>query len=277
METTQLTVYDKIGNMAEITQFGHAIAASGLFGCNRPEQGQVFAIQCMFERKPPLEMAKTYHVVGSKLVKRADAMLADFRRAGGKWKWANLDDGERQSANVAWEGEQYQVAYSMDQARAAGLVKEGSNWVKDSPTMLRARLVSRTLRAIAPEIVQGVYTDADLDDAPTPVARSNEPTNVTPIERAQAAVDKQSAAKVVEATVVDDRKPLTRSVADDPFTSGDADAGVIDYTIIPIGPNAGKTWMDLDKPTLERVLANPRTLSDGHILAVQDAIARQPF
>ena len=269
--------------MPEIIQFGNAISLSGLFGCKRPEQGQVFAIQCMFERKPPLEMAKTYHVVGDKLVKRADAMLADFRRAGGKWKWADLDATDKQEALVAWEGEEYRVSYSIDQARAAGLVKEGSNWTKDPATMLRARVVSRTLRAIAPEMVQGVYTEADLDgserdragDERAPYATSDEPRNVTPVAEAQAKLDKQAAQPA---------PAPAKSIADDPFTSPppaaatDADAvDVTDYNVIPIGPNAGKTWMDLDRATLERVLADPRTLSAQHIAAVKAALERQPF
>jgi len=249
--------------MPEIQEFGKAIALSGMFGCSRPEQGIVFAIQCMHERKPPLEMAKTYHVVGEKLVKRSDAMLADFRRAGGKWRWKDLNSTDIAQAVVEWEDAEYEVSYTIEQAQQAGLVKEKSNWVKDPATMLRARCVSRTLRAIAPEIVQGVYTEEDLATEP-----AQEPRNIT-TEQAQEKLEKQTA------------KSATPNPKDDPFVEVESDDvsddDVADYTIIPIGANKGKHWYELDRETLEKVVANPRTLSPGHIRAAKHALDNTPF
>jgi hypothetical protein len=287
---TQLQVYDKIKSMPEIQEFGNAIALSGMFGCTRPEQGIVFAIQCMHERKPPLEMAKTYHVVGDKLVKRSDAMLADFRRAGGKWRWKDLDSTDIAQATVEWEDAEYNVSYTIEQAQQAGLVKDKSNWVKDPATMLRARCVSRTLRAIAPEIVQGVYTEEDLSAEP-----AQEPRNITP-EQAQEKLEKQADRQTSTGKPAAASAKATKSAKEDPFveveaedvaedkpsgkSGGEADSDTeppVDYTIIPIGANVGKRWSDLDKDTLEKVIANPRTLSPGHIRAAKYALENTPF
>src|SRR5690606_39519633 len=115
-----IEVYDKCNDADSIKVLGEAIAYSGMFGCEKPEQGIVLALQCMAERKPPLEMAKTYHLIKGKLSKRADAMLADFRKAGGKWEWADLKNREVQAAKVEFEGRSYDVSYTIEEAKDAG-------------------------------------------------------------------------------------------------------------------------------------------------------------
>ena len=125
----QIVAYDKINDAAGLEMFGNAICRSGMFGCESKEAGIVFALQCIAENKPPLEMAKNYHLVKGKLTKRA------------------------------------------------GLVRSGSAWDKTPAAMLRARCVSETLRAIAPEIVQGVYVPEEIDvDKATEVKPAQKPT-----------------------------------------------------------------------------------------------------
>ena len=58
----QLSAYDKINDAKGIDLFGNAICRSGMFGCESKEAGIIFALQCMAENKPPLEMAKNYHL-----------------------------------------------------------------------------------------------------------------------------------------------------------------------------------------------------------------------
>ena len=162
---SQLTAYSKINDSEGLELIGNAICRSGMFGCESKEAGIVFALQCMVENKPPLEMAKNYHLVKGKLTKRADAMLADFRRAGGKVFWSDLKNAEIQSAVFEFENQNTNASFSMEDARKAGLVRKGSAWDKTPAAMLRARCVSETLRAIAPEIVQGVYVPEEIDVA----------------------------------------------------------------------------------------------------------------
>jgi len=172
----QLSAYDKINDAKGIDLFGNAICRSGMFGCESKEAGMIFALQCMAENKPPLEMAKNYHLVKGKLTKRADAMLADFRRAGGKVTWDDLKNEAVQSAVFDFEGNKIKGSFSMDDAQRAGLVRKGSAWDKTPAAMLRARCISETLRAIAPEIVQGVYVPEEIDIAEaSPIAEAKKP------------------------------------------------------------------------------------------------------
>ncbi len=162
---SQITAYDKINDAEGIELIGNAICRSGMFGCESKEAGIVFALQCIAENKPPLEMAKNYHLVKGKLTKRADAMLADFRRAGGKVTWEDLKNEKVQAAIFDFEGNKINGSFSMEDAQRAGLIRKGSAWDKTPAAMLRARCISETLRAIAPEIVQGVYVPEEIDVA----------------------------------------------------------------------------------------------------------------
>ena len=57
------------------------------------------------------------------------------------------------------------VTYTIEQAKAAGLVKDKSAWVKDPESMLLARASSRLARIVAPDIVGGIYTPDEIEEA----------------------------------------------------------------------------------------------------------------
>ena len=176
----EIQTYDKINDRDGLEMLGAAIQRSGMFGAETKEQGIILALQCMVEKKPPLEMAKNYHIIQGKLSKRADAMLADFRKAGGKFIFADLKNPTIQQAKVTFEDyKDFAVEYSIDDAKTAGVYNAKGAWVKYPGAMLRARLVSETLRAIAPEIVTGVYTPEELE---TPISAKPELKRAQPVE-----------------------------------------------------------------------------------------------
>lgn len=172
----QIVAYENINHLEGIQTLGNAIAESGMFGASNDSQGMIIALQCMSENKPPLEMAKTYHIIKGKLTKRADAMHAEFKQAGGKFRFEDIKNPTVQKAIVNYEDyKDFKVEYSIDDAKSAGVynTKADSPWQRTPAAMLRARLISETLRAIAPEIVTGVYTpeEASQFDEPTTVSQ----------------------------------------------------------------------------------------------------------
>tara|TARA_R110000765_G_scaffold424110_2_gene534130 strand:- start:178 stop:936 length:759 start_codon:yes stop_codon:yes gene_type:complete len=224
----QIVAYSKINDAPGLEMFGNAICRSGMFGCESKEAGIVFALQCIAENKPPLEMAKNYHLVKGKLTKRADAMLADYRRAGGKVLWKDLKNEKMQEAVFEFEGQKIKASFSMDDAQRAGLVRVGSAWDKTPAAMLRARCVSETLRAIAPEIVQGVYVPEEIDVAPAlPGIKEAIPNKTKPVEA------------VVEVEVMPkSKRPHLESLI------SDAD---LEYKVNCYWESKGKIQIDLDQ------------------------------
>lgn len=160
---SQGNVYDRMSDpLLAITTLGEAIAKSGMFGCDKVEQGTILALQCISERKAPLEMAKTYHIIGGKLSMRSDAMLASYRARGGKVIWRSFDE---KLAKALWkyDGNEIELSYSIEEAKAAGLIKEKSGWIKDPAAMLRARLISKAIRMLAPEVCTGMYVPEEME------------------------------------------------------------------------------------------------------------------
>ena len=169
---TGLAIYDQLAaqNALEaVDQLGQWLASSGMFGCERLEQGRVLAMACFSERKNPLEIARTYHLIHGRLAMRADAMLAEFRNRGGKVIWKRTD---KQAAVAEWkyDGTEIQLSFTIEDAKQAGLLpaKPGSAWNRYPDALLRARLISKAVRMLAPEVCAGAYTPEELHEIDTP-------------------------------------------------------------------------------------------------------------
>ena len=200
-----VSTYDKVNDpMTAATQLGEWIARSGMFGCERVEQGSILAMQCLVERKAPLELAKHYHIIGGKLSLRADAMLALYRERGGKVQWLQFDDTAAK-AKWAYDGNNVEIAYTADDAKRAGLLpaRPGSGWAKFPAEMLRARLISKAVRMLAPEVCTGTYTPEELEDS------RPQPTQVLIGSVSPAPQTAPVAVTVAQAEVVEDVPTLT--------------------------------------------------------------------
>lgn len=180
--TTALTlsraneIYAKIENpMSAITDLGKLFHQSQIMGVSTPGDGAVLALTCMCEGITPLEFAKTYHIIKGRPSMKADAMSARFRQSGGKCRWINLgDEGKEARAEFSYDGQTLEIAYTIDDAKKVmGKDDKGkdridqpdSNWSKDRGAMLRARLITKAIRIIAPELIAGVYTPEELEDS----------------------------------------------------------------------------------------------------------------
>lgn len=164
--TPPVNVYDRINDPVSATaQLGEWIAASGMFGCTKVEQGHILALQCLAERKSPFDIKRTYHLIQGQISMRADAMLAGYRQRGGKVVWKQFD---AKAAIGTWryDGNEIEVGYTLDDAKQAGLwpAKPNTGWAKDPAAMLRARCISKAIRMLAPEVVMGVYTPEEVSD-----------------------------------------------------------------------------------------------------------------
>jgi len=178
-------VYNRMSDpLAAVERLGEIIASSGMFGCTKVEQGQVLALQCISEKKPPLELAKTYHMIEGKLSMRADAMLAKFQMSGGTVKWTKRDD-KVVEATFTLRNNSLPFSAKIEDFVANGVAvsrdgKMKDNWRKFPRQMLTARVISEAVRLLAPEVVFGVYTPEEIQDsnnsAPAP-----DPIKVEPI------------------------------------------------------------------------------------------------
>lgn len=147
---------------------GDMFKESGLFGIKDRAQGHVLALACITEGMSPFQLMRRFHIVEGRLTQRADAMLAEFKAAGGRVRWIQWDD-EAAKAEFEYQGDKLENSFTWEMAQKAkypfkadGGIK--ANWAASRPDMLRARLITKTLRMLAPDVVAGIYTPEELDD-----------------------------------------------------------------------------------------------------------------
>lgn len=178
--TTELTAYQSVRDPAQfIESMGKAIANSRMFNCENEAQGKVFALACMANRCDPLSIPQSYHLMHGKLSLRADAMLGRLSKAGGCYEIRERTPhaaeihveykGRSLTERLTWEDAQEEpFVYA---GKPADILKKllggdrsklqlSTNYAtpRRRGQHLWARVVSDSVRAVAPELVTGVYS-----------------------------------------------------------------------------------------------------------------------
>ncbi len=176
-QTNEVTLYDKINDpIVAIEKLGEWISKSGLFGCEKVEQGMVLAMTSLAERRPVTEICRRYHIVKGKLAMRADAMLAEFNQRGGTHLWVKSDDKEAILSLTKGQFKDFKVSYTIkdaekahlcgkDGAKLPGQTNDGS-WQKNPDALLRARATSKGIRMVDPNVVAGLVTPEEAYERP---------------------------------------------------------------------------------------------------------------
>lgn len=205
-----LDVYDRINDpLAAIKTLGGAIFKSGIFGLDKPEQGEVLAMQCLAERKSPLELARTYHFIQGQLAIRSDALLAKFHQAGGSVTWTTRTDTEV-FANFKRGGSVANISATMSEYIANGTATKADgktlkdNWKKWPRRMLTARAISEGVRLVAPECCFGVYVAEEIESRPLEVVPTTLAEIIPPGKVSQAIALLVKAGHLTDGDTLDD-------------------------------------------------------------------------
>jgi hypothetical protein len=242
------SLYNKIVDPIQaIEKMGEMIWASGMFGCVKPEQGMVLAMQCLAEGKAPLELAKTYHIVEGKLTMRADAMLGRYLSSGGKVKWLARTDTEVKAVFIKDDNE-VEICSNIEDFKKNGIAlsKSGGlkdNWKKFPRQMLTARTISEGVRLLAPQIIAGIYTPEEMQDINDRPAPRQVSTTQVFVEERKPAIAEENARDNVNARLTD----LLGKY--EPYAS--------EYLIAKSYLKSGENFLSLDAMTATRILANP--------------------
>src|SRR3954470_15176805 len=109
---------------------------------------------------PPMMALRMIHVIDGKPGMSAELMLARFKRAGGKFEWV-ATDARIATISMCPPGSSRWTpfTFTIEEAKAAEVTGK-ANWKKYPAAMLRARVATLAVRAVAPEVSAGFY-DAD--------------------------------------------------------------------------------------------------------------------
>jgi hypothetical protein len=159
-----LTVANAANLIDAVREYGKIISRSGFFGCKTDEQGQALVLMAFSEGLPIGKYQERFHVVGTRLTMKADFMRSEFRRLGGDYRWINRgEDGQLAVLWVSYKGNEFEVEYSIDDAKREGLVKAGGNWILRPGDMLRARVATKAIRIVCPEVLSGMMSDEEFE------------------------------------------------------------------------------------------------------------------
>jgi hypothetical protein len=162
-EETKTQALALITSTADVMYLAKCAAQSGLFGTTNVTQ--VFTLMSVAHADGihPMHAMRRYHIIQDKPAMKAEAMLADFQRSGGKVEWLEHSATEVKGTFSHPQGGTITHGWTIEQAEAAGLTKNPT-WKKYPENMLHARTVSDAVRFVYPQACQGFYTPEEIID-----------------------------------------------------------------------------------------------------------------
>jgi len=111
----------------------------------------------------PMYALRTIHIIKGRPTLAAEAMRAMFRRMGGQIKWGESTSKSctihlKHPKDEHWHTE----VYTIEMAQHAGLTGK-DNWKKSPVEMLKARVSTNSVRAVAPELQMGCYIADEIE------------------------------------------------------------------------------------------------------------------
>ena len=249
-----------IANMSEFLSLAQEFEKSGMFGCTQPGQGAVILSTCQSEGISPFEFMNTYHLIENRPTMKADAMLAKFMQAGGRYKVLSFLK-EKAEGHFAFGDNEITIDLTIKDAQESGLTHNAkgqwkNNWKNFPRQMLWARVVSTAIRLVAPQIVAGVYTPEEVQDFDKAAA----------IEPSAIRVE----AKEVVLPVEPKKEPAAAPKAE--FAAPVEQAP--ESNVCPCGKVAGKTWAELPTETMMTILSSQHpvvkeSMTTAHYVALR--------
>jgi hypothetical protein len=164
--SNELIPYDQMRQMSA------DVVTSGLFpSLKKPEQVMTLMMLCQAEGLPPIKALQQYHIINGTPSKKADTLLAEFKKNGGHVKITKYSDEIVEGEFKTPDGSELTANWTIERAKKAGLIGR-ENWIKYPRAMLRARLIAEMVTTLMPEIKVGIQVYEEVID--------NQPNEIKP-------------------------------------------------------------------------------------------------
>jgi hypothetical protein len=154
--------------VSDMTVMADAIVKSGFYGFKNKEQVMAVMLVAQAENKHPATVVQEYDIIQGKPALKSQAILARFQLAGGTVQWDSVSPKAVKGTFKHSAGGTLTVEWTIEMAKQAGLVREGSGWSKYPEDMLRARVISRAVRSVYPACILGHYATEEVMDFEPP-------------------------------------------------------------------------------------------------------------
>lgn len=149
--------------LAEIERMAEYVVKSKLFGVKDKDSAVALMMLAQAEGMHPMVAARDYDIIQGRPSKKAEAMLRDFHRGGGKVEWHELSDKVASATFTHPQGGSIKMEWTIERAKQAGLGGK-EMWLKWPRQMLRSRCVSEGCRTVFPSATGGLYLPEETDD-----------------------------------------------------------------------------------------------------------------
>ncbi len=237
---TGLSIYERVDPMDFIDRMGKVFALTGAGGAQTESDGKLLALACVSRGVDVFQLTQTHHLIGGKLSKKADVMLAEFRQLGGKHRWIKDGmDGLSATLELTPKGEAPSTyTFTIEMAKNAGYVKSGSQWVKRPDQMLRARCITDLIGMVAPELKAGEVSEEEMRDVvATVTATTSAATPTAPTRSADDVAARQRELKEMASTGTPAQSVPAAQREAQSAKNGD----VVDAEFVPAVPAANPT------------------------------------
>ena len=174
----------------DIERMALAVAKSGLFGVNTPDQAMALMLVAQAEGLHPAIAARDYHIIKGRPTLKSDAMLARFLQAGGTVEWLEYTD-QRVAARFSHKaGGSIEVDWTPERVARADSTNKSMH--KQYPRqMLRARVISEGVRTVFPGCTSGMYAPEEIDNGQQAAGQAAQPREPKEMGNAEIVVDLQ--------------------------------------------------------------------------------------
>ena len=140
------------------------LVKSNFYGFKTKEQLLAVMLVAQAENKHPATVVQEFDIIQGRPALKSQALLARFQQAGGKVEWHEMTDKVCSGTFSHPAGGSLRVEWTIEMAKVAGLYRDGSGWSKYPADMLRARVISRAVRAVFPGCILGHYAVEEVMD-----------------------------------------------------------------------------------------------------------------
>ena len=151
-------------SVSDMAVMADSIVKSGFYGFKTKEQVMAVMLVAQAENKHPATVVQEYDIIQGRPALKSQALLARFQLAGGKVEWHEVSAKRCSGTFSHAQGGSLTIEWTIDMAKQAGLVREGSGWTKYPEDMLTSRVISRAVRKVFPGCILGHYSTEEVQD-----------------------------------------------------------------------------------------------------------------
>jgi hypothetical protein len=150
--------------IAQVQVMAKSVVQSGLFGLKNQDQAFTLMLIAQAEGIHPIQAIQKYSIINGMPSLKSTEIQSRFQKSGGIVKWVETSNTKAvcEMSHPSYDGK-YLSEFTIADATLMGLVNK-DNWKKMPKQMLMARCISAGVRAVYPDCLNNMYSEAEVQD-----------------------------------------------------------------------------------------------------------------